>query len=152
MIEYIKKNNIEKGDEILHKYKSEYKEFLKSNNDLRFGMIPSLQSYIEKSDIFRFCLIHNIRLSLMTYFDSEDAKSSSFEGLRILSEQGNKDIVSLGSNKFFPCNGYHGLTSNANWFYCETCVPNSQLKQDIKENIWSENIVHKYGFQWYPRT
>ena len=152
MIEYIKKNNVENGNEIFHEYISKYKELLKSRNDLRFGVPPSLRTYVEKSDIFRFCLIHDIKLSLMTYFDSEDAKSSSFEGLRILSEQGNKDIVSIGSNKFFPCNGFHGLDSGADWYYCETCVPNYQLKQDIKENFWSKNIVHKYGFQWAPPT
>tara|TARA_Y100000294_G_C8519469_1_gene322264 strand:+ start:209 stop:736 length:528 start_codon:yes stop_codon:yes gene_type:complete len=152
MIEYIKNNNVENGNEILNKYNKAYVEFIGASTDLHFGMIPSLGSFVEKGNIFSFCLIHDIRLSLLTYFNSEDAKKSWFEGLRILAEQGNEHIVSIGSNKFFPCNSSHGLSSKADWFYCGTCVSDSQLIQDVKKGFWSKNIVDKYGFQWYPRT
>ena len=115
-------------------------------------MTPGLKYYVEKSNIFRFCLIHDINLTWMTYFNSEDAKNSGFEGLRILAEKGNEDIVILGVANFFPCNGYHGLTSKARWYYCGTCVSKSQLIEDVTKKNWSKNIVHKYGFQWAPPT
>jgi hypothetical protein len=149
MIEYIKNNNIENGDEILHAYKTAYLDYKNYKNT--FGWAASIGEAVIKSEkVFRSCLIHDTRLSTLFYYGREEAENSWFEGLKILAKSGHEHLVSIGGNKYYPCNDpcRSFLESNSRWNYCTICVSESQLIKDVKEDNWTMYIVTKYGFEW----
>ena len=154
MKEYIKNNNIENGDEILHKYQNTFEEF----NDMVRGPISSLKTYVEKGDIFRFCLIHDIRLSQLRYFGREEAEDDMFEQLSELVRRGYNHNVLIGDS-FYPCNGgpprrarFPSMYLFNIWYYCPTCVTEFELIKDVMKKDWVLDIIIKYGFRWYPKT
>ena len=160
MKEYIKNNNIENGDEILHEYQSAYEEYRNSQKQMEniTGMMPSLRSHIEKAYIFRFCLIHDIKLSELRYFGRKEAENHMFQQLRDLVRNGNDHNLLIGEMGFYPCNGgpprkekYPSQYLFNEWHYCNTCVSESELIEDVKNKDWVHNIVIKYGYQWIPQ-
>jgi len=101
-------------------------------------LIASLKGVYELYKIFQICLIHDIRLSRLEYFDFINAKKSNFGILRKLAAEGNRDIVmilitgKMIKDQFFPCHSSHDLESGVSWYYCETCVNAVNLIEDLK--------------------
>ena len=160
MKEYIKNNNLENGDEILNQYQNDYEKFCNMKEEMNTGVIEPLKIYIEKSDIFRFCLIHDKKLSTLRYYDKEEVDNGMvrFQQLIDLVQNGSNHNVLIGDMGFYPCNEAPPKSEVLpakylwnEWNYCNKCVSESELIDDIKIYFWHMNIVIKYGFNWIPK-
>ena len=117
----------------------------------------SPREYLEKANIFRFCLIHDIKLFGLRYFGREEAENHMFQQLRDLVRNGSDHNVLIGDVGFYSCNG--GPPSHEEYpseylfnelHYCNKCVSETELIEDVKNKDWVNNIVIKYGYYWSP--
>lgn len=160
MKEYIINNNLENGDEILNEYQSAYEKFCEMNEQMKYGIITPLKGYIEESDIFRFCLIHDKKLFTLRYYSKEAINDGmlQFQQLIDLVQNGSNHNVLVGNMGFYPCSGAPPKSAISSskylwdeWRYCNKCVSESELIDDIKIYSWDTNIIIKYGYRWIPK-
>ena len=159
MIEYIKNNNVQNADQVTLDYILESHAFLQLwmivreeydyfDDDER-KLPVEVSSWLETHNIFQKCFIHDITLYHLQYFNHGDIKDPLDLKLDHVDMENDLTGIVKIQDKYF-LSGKDVLSSGWQWHFCNICVNEEQLLEEIKEDFWTQNIVTKYGFEWCP--
>ena len=159
MLEYIKNNLVQNSDQITSKYIVESLSFFDIWEKLRekYDILDEYEgtlhdlviSELEKFNFYKKCFIHKTKLSYIQYFNHDDFKAPPDLKLN-LKDRNNDHTGIVNIKNQYHISGEDYIPTGWKWFYCNICVNEDELFNEIQETFWTRKIVLKYGYDWCP--